>query len=223
MPKVGDKEFSYDSKGIKEAAKESMETGIPISNGAQRSVQTYAGGGKTGYNIPMYKEGGKTLEEYNREKVKEYEDRFKTDKQKVKERVDAKAKKRAKKGLKPMKRKKPKAKSFENMSDKEIMELMDSQQKYEKGGKVKERFTHSNFPGKSWDSEDHFYDDVIEPINKAKAKERADAKAKKDKEARDKKIKDRDKKDKEKGAKKYGPHWATIGENEEMPPGSGRE
>ena len=50
MPKVGDKEFSYDSEGIKAAAKESMESGIPISNGAERSVQSYAGGGKTGYD-----------------------------------------------------------------------------------------------------------------------------------------------------------------------------
>ena len=49
MPKVGDKEFSYDSEGIKAAAKESMESGIPVSNGAERSVQSYAGGGKTGY------------------------------------------------------------------------------------------------------------------------------------------------------------------------------
>ena len=60
MPKVGDKDFSYDAEGIKEATEESMKTGLPISDGSLRSVQEYAGGGKTGYNkIGMYEDGGK--------------------------------------------------------------------------------------------------------------------------------------------------------------------
>ena len=144
MPKVGEKKFAYTEQGLKQAAQESMETGIPISNGAQRSVQTYAGGGKTGYNIPMYKEGGKTgmkdedmiLDIKNKEKVKAYEDRFKTDEQKLKE----SGLKRMAKPTKTQKRKRKKKKQeeeFQKMSDKELKELMDSQQKdYEDGGKV---------------------------------------------------------------------------------------
>jgi hypothetical protein len=65
MPKVGDKEFPYTDKGYKQAAQESSETGIPVSNGAERNITTYAGGGKTGYNAignPMYKEGGKVMD-----------------------------------------------------------------------------------------------------------------------------------------------------------------
>tara|TARA_R110000824_G_scaffold81812_3_gene205475 strand:- start:958 stop:1398 length:441 start_codon:yes stop_codon:yes gene_type:complete len=142
MPKVGDKEFSYDSKGIKEAAKESMETGIPISNGAERTVQTYAGGGKTGYNIPMYKKGGMVKDEdisvaaSNEAKVKKYEDRFKAKEQKEKAPTKKGAKRKAKPTKKtpaPRPRKKTLAEKeglstkYSGMSKKEIMELMDSQ------------------------------------------------------------------------------------------------
>ena len=147
MPKVGKKNYSYDKEGMMEAKRESMKTGIPISNSAQRNMQTYPGGGKTGYNVPMYKEGGKTrmkdedmiLDIKNKEKVKAYEDRFKTKEEKAKQKarkVAAPLAKKRKRKL-PKKGKKPlKALSKHNMSDKEFKELMDSQQKYKKGGKV---------------------------------------------------------------------------------------
>ena len=80
--------FPYDAEGIKAAEKYAQATGqqvdyseqaseapgmrsnislgyeeggkIPVNNGATRSVQTYAGGGKTGYNMMnRYEEGGK--------------------------------------------------------------------------------------------------------------------------------------------------------------------
>ena len=60
MPKVGDKEFDYTPEGVAEARRESEATGIPMSDGAKRSVTEYAGGGKVGYDsIGGYKEGGK--------------------------------------------------------------------------------------------------------------------------------------------------------------------
>ena len=60
MPQVGKKHFAYNSAGVQAAKRESAATGIPMSDGAQRSVTEYAGGGKVGYNsIGMYKEGGK--------------------------------------------------------------------------------------------------------------------------------------------------------------------
>ena len=60
MPKVGDKEFAYTPEGVAEARRESAATGIPVSDGAKRSVTEYAGGGKVGYDsIGGYKEGGK--------------------------------------------------------------------------------------------------------------------------------------------------------------------
>jgi len=49
MPKVGDKEFDYTPEGVAAAKKESVDTGIPMSDGSMRSVQEYAGGGKVGY------------------------------------------------------------------------------------------------------------------------------------------------------------------------------
>ena len=49
MPKVGDKEFDYTPQGIAAAKNESANTGIPMSDGAMRSVQKYAGGGEVGY------------------------------------------------------------------------------------------------------------------------------------------------------------------------------
>lgn len=100
MPKVGDKEFPYTSKGIKAAAQESADKGIPISNGAERSAISYAGGGQTGFNQigaqPMYKDGGK-VEGKKRKKVKskppkdnrvkDYEDRFLTEQEKIGQRL----------------------------------------------------------------------------------------------------------------------------------------
>ena len=77
MPKVGEKEFGYTPMQLTAAAIESKKTGNPIesklgeiegsdfqskyssTDASQRSLQTYAGGGKTGYNAPMYKKGGK--------------------------------------------------------------------------------------------------------------------------------------------------------------------
>lgn len=235
MPNVGDEEFAYTPQGIQAAKQKSAATGIPVSNAAERSVVNHAGTGQANFNSigqqpmnsmqqPMYKKGGKVKYEdggkVKDQRVKDYEDRFKNKEQKATKELAPAATKKRKRVL-PKAGKKPKANTnFQNMPDKEIMELMDSQQKYEEGGKVKERFTHSNFPDKSWDSEDHFYEDVVEPEIAAKEKAKADAKAKKDKQASDKKIKDRDKKDKEKGAKKYGPSW---GASDDMPGGSGRE
>tara|TARA_Y100001938_G_scaffold149113_1_gene234898 strand:- start:2440 stop:2769 length:330 start_codon:yes stop_codon:yes gene_type:complete len=92
----------YNQAGQQQAqAMVAENPGYTINDASQRNVQTYAGGGKTGYNVPMYKEGGKTrmkdedmvLDIKNKEKVKAYEDRFKTQKQKL-----------AKSGLKPMKK-----------------------------------------------------------------------------------------------------------------------
>ena len=89
--------FPYDAEGIKAAEKYAQAVGgqvdysqqtseapgmrsnislgyaeggkIPINNGAERSVQTYAGGGKTGYNIMnRYEEGGKVEEKPSRKK-----------------------------------------------------------------------------------------------------------------------------------------------------------
>ena len=50
MPKVGDKEFDYTPQGVAAAKKESAATGIPMSDGAMRSEQTYAGGGQVGFD-----------------------------------------------------------------------------------------------------------------------------------------------------------------------------
>ena len=49
MPKVGDKEFDYTPEGVAAAKEESAATGMPMSDGAMRSVQKYAGGGEVGY------------------------------------------------------------------------------------------------------------------------------------------------------------------------------
>ena len=46
MPKVGNKKFAYTPEGIEAAKKESVDTGIPMSDGSMRSVQQYAGGGQ---------------------------------------------------------------------------------------------------------------------------------------------------------------------------------
>tara|TARA_R100000322_G_scaffold3931_2_gene3222 strand:- start:7097 stop:8044 length:948 start_codon:yes stop_codon:yes gene_type:complete len=66
MPKVGDKEFPYTPEGIAAAKAESENMGIPVNDGANRSVTEYAGGGKTGYNMigmqkPMMGHGGKMM------------------------------------------------------------------------------------------------------------------------------------------------------------------
>ena len=64
MPKVGDKEFPYTPEGMAAAKAESQNMGIPVNDGANRSVTEYAGGGKTGYSSigmqrPMMGHGGK--------------------------------------------------------------------------------------------------------------------------------------------------------------------
>ena len=66
MPKVGDKEFPYTPEGMAAAKAESKNMGIPVNDGANRSVTEYAGGGKTGYNMigmqnPMMGHGGKMM------------------------------------------------------------------------------------------------------------------------------------------------------------------
>ena len=76
MPKVGDKEFPYTPEGMAAAKAESKNMGIPVNDGANRSVTEYAGGGKTGYNMigmekPMMMGGGKMMK---------YKDGGKTDK-----------------------------------------------------------------------------------------------------------------------------------------------
>ena len=123
MPKVGDKDFPYTDEGIKQAAAESAVSGIPVSNAGERSATTYAGGGKTGYNIPRYKEGGKTIkhvypdgtwyegpdtpearkrikdEEFYQKNVKPGEDKIKAEedkKKKAKAKAEADAKYKAK-------------------------------------------------------------------------------------------------------------------------------
>tara|TARA_R100000988_G_C3948768_1_gene139972 strand:- start:93 stop:716 length:624 start_codon:yes stop_codon:yes gene_type:complete len=76
MPKVGNKEFGYSPMQMTAAAIESKKTGKPIesklgeiggsdfqskyssTDASQRNVQTYPGGGKTGYNVSMYEDGG---------------------------------------------------------------------------------------------------------------------------------------------------------------------
>tara|TARA_R100000781_G_scaffold886_4_gene1497 strand:+ start:1255 stop:1503 length:249 start_codon:yes stop_codon:yes gene_type:complete len=66
MPTVKDElgnkvaEFKYTPKG--EAAADKMvaqNPGYTISDAGMRSEKIYAGGGKTGYNVPKYKHGGK--------------------------------------------------------------------------------------------------------------------------------------------------------------------
>jgi len=66
MPKVGNKEFPYTPEGMAAAKAESQNMGIPVNDGANRSVTEYAGGGKTGYNMigmqnPMMGHGGKMM------------------------------------------------------------------------------------------------------------------------------------------------------------------
>ena len=68
MPKVGDKEFPYTPEGMAAAKAESQNMGIPVNDGANRSVTEYAGGGKTGYSQigmenPMMGHGGKMTPE----------------------------------------------------------------------------------------------------------------------------------------------------------------
>ena len=74
MPTVKDKttgqvvaELPYDVEGKAKAdqmvqASPNLEVDYAPggqSNAMQRSVQQYPGGGKTGYNVPQYKKGGK--------------------------------------------------------------------------------------------------------------------------------------------------------------------
>ena len=80
MPTVDGEKFDYTAAGMAKAAKKSKKTGEPIkyekNDASKRSVQTYAGGGMTGYNVPMYKHGGKakTMEhKYNKPKMSEEE------------------------------------------------------------------------------------------------------------------------------------------------------
>ena len=59
----------YNQAGEQQAQKMVAENpGYTINDASQRSTQTYAGGGKTGYNIPMYKDGGEVKD--NKRKIK---------------------------------------------------------------------------------------------------------------------------------------------------------
>ena len=140
----------YNQAGQQQAqAMVAENPGYTINDASQRNVQTYAGGGKTGYNVPMYKEGGKTrmkdedmvLDMKNREKVKSYEDRFKDKKETQAPSVGV-SKKRPKKprpkiGAKPSNRRKgsslkeslKKAKEYEKYKPR----------KYKDGGEVTKR------------------------------------------------------------------------------------
>ena len=67
MPEVKDKttgqviaKMPYDAEGKMAAEKMVAENpNYEIKDAMMRSEQMYAGGGKTGYNVPMYKKGGK--------------------------------------------------------------------------------------------------------------------------------------------------------------------
>ena len=67
MPEVEDKitgktiaKFEYTPEGEAAAKKLVAEnSGYEIKDAMMRSEQMYAGGGKTGYDVPMYKKGGK--------------------------------------------------------------------------------------------------------------------------------------------------------------------
>ena len=67
MPEVKDKttgqviaKMPYDTAGKMAAEKMVAENpGYEIKDAMMRSEQMYAGGGKTGYNVPMYKKGEK--------------------------------------------------------------------------------------------------------------------------------------------------------------------
>jgi len=49
MPKVGDKEFSYDAEGLRAAQEHSAKTGIPMQNSQRYNVGGLVkGGGKKG-------------------------------------------------------------------------------------------------------------------------------------------------------------------------------
>ena len=71
MPTVKDElgneiaEFEYSPKG--EAAADKLvadNPGYTVTDAMQRNVQQYPGGGKTGYNVPQYKKGGKFNKKY---------------------------------------------------------------------------------------------------------------------------------------------------------------
>lgn len=56
MPKVGEKEYPYTFEGIQAAKKDSLESGIPMSNAMERTQNMDFGA--------MYKEGGKVKMKY---------------------------------------------------------------------------------------------------------------------------------------------------------------
>ena len=92
MPKVGDKEFPYTPEGMAAAKAESKNMGIPVNDGANRSVTEYAGGGKTGYNMigmekPIMMGGGKMMKYEDggmTPKMKKYEEGGKVSKRRKK-------------------------------------------------------------------------------------------------------------------------------------------
>jgi len=74
MPEVKNKKgeviasMPYNQTGQQQAQKMVTENpGYTINDASQRNVQTYPGGGETGYNVPMYKDGGKVSKKSNPE------------------------------------------------------------------------------------------------------------------------------------------------------------
>jgi len=59
MPKVGDMEFDYTPSGLARAEAYAAETGLPISNAQERSVQSYVDGGRVVKPMAGYTKGGK--------------------------------------------------------------------------------------------------------------------------------------------------------------------
>ena len=142
MPKVGDKEFSYDAAGMAAAKKESEMTGIPMKNAMERSMTEYAGGGKIGFDsigrMPSYGHGGKTKMYGHGGKAKMYEDGGKV-KKSLKDRIKSVADKikssNASKSLKTYKDGKVQKKEDKQISSnlKKINKMAVSAEKKKKG------------------------------------------------------------------------------------------
>mgnify|MGYP003660373776 CR=1 FL=1 len=67
MPTIRDEkgdvvvEIDYDNPNAQKITSDIMQSnpGYSVVDAMERSKKMYAGGGKTGYNVPMYKKGGK--------------------------------------------------------------------------------------------------------------------------------------------------------------------
>ena len=141
MPKVGDKEFPYTPEGMAAAKAESQNMGIPVNDGANRSVTEYAGGGKTGYSSigmqrPMMGAGGKmepTREMEPTRKMKPMGEKAKMKPMGKKAKNDVQKKKAKKKEWEKVKLERMKKKGLKKSNKGMKFE------KYEDGGKTSER------------------------------------------------------------------------------------